>query len=86
MEKIIIDILGWIGTILFLVAYALVSAKKVEADSWSYQGMNLIAGILLTINTLYLQAYPSAGLNIAWLGIAVITLGRRYLKKSSVVE
>lgn len=86
MEKTIIDILGWIGTILFLVAYALVSAKKVEADSWSYQGMNLIAGILLTINTLYLQAYPSAGLNIAWLGIAVVTLGRRVLQKKSVVE
>lgn len=81
MEKVIIDIIGWIGTVLFLVAYALVSAKKVEADSWSYQGMNLIAGILLTINTLYLQAYPSAGLNIAWLAIAVITLGRRVLVK-----
>jgi NADH:ubiquinone oxidoreductase subunit 6 (subunit J) len=86
MEKIIIDIIGWVGTILFLVAYALVSAKKVEADSWSYQGMNLIAGIFLTINTLYLQAYPSAGLNIAWLLIAVITLGRRVLQKKSVVE
>ncbi|MBL8100711.1 MAG: hypothetical protein JNK81_16130 [Anaerolineales bacterium] len=82
MEKTIIDIIGWIGTILFLVAYALVSAKKVEADSWSYQGMNLIAGVFLTINTLYLQAYPSAGLNIAWLLIAVITLGRRYLKQT----
>jgi hypothetical protein len=81
MEKIIIDIIGWIGTILFLVAYALVSAKKVEADSWSYQGMNLIAGICLTINTLYLQAYPSAGLNIAWLLVAVVTLGRKYIIK-----
>ena len=44
MERIIIDILGWIGTILFLIAYGLVSAKKVESDSWWYQGMNLIAG------------------------------------------
>ena len=83
MEKTIIDIIGWIGTVLFLVAYALVSAKKVESDSWAYQGMNLIAGILLTINTLYLQAYPSAGLNIAWLLIAVVTLGRRVLQKGA---
>ncbi|KXK13312.1 MAG: hypothetical protein UZ14_CFX002001727 [Chloroflexi bacterium OLB14] len=86
MEKIIIDIIGWVGTILFLLAYALVSAKKVEADSWSYQGMNLIAGISLTINTLYLQAYPSAGLNIAWLLVAVMTLSRKYFKKNSLVE
>lgn len=82
MEKIIINTIGWVGTILFLIAYALISAKKVESDSWSYQGMNLIAGILLTINTLYLQAYPSAALNIAWLLIAVVTLGRKYIIKS----
>jgi len=86
MEKIIIDTIGWIGTILFLLAYALVSSKKVEADSWAYQGMNLVAGILLTINTLYLQAYPSAGLNIAWLLIAVVTLGRRHFNKNSLVK
>jgi uncharacterized membrane protein len=83
MERTIIDILGWIGTILFLIAYALVSAKKVESDSWLYQGMNLIAGLFLIINTIYLRAYPSAGLNIAWVGIAFTTLGRKvWMRKS----
>lgn len=77
MERIIINALGWSGTILFLVAYGLVSAKKVEGDSWLYQGLNIIAGIFLIINTLYLRAYPSAGLNIAWVGIAVFTLSRK---------
>ena len=77
MERTIIDILGWTGTILYLVAYGLVSAKKVEGDSWLYQGLNIFAGIFLIINTLYLRAYPSAGLNIAWVGIAVLTLGRK---------
>ncbi|NOH03825.1 MAG: hypothetical protein HND47_18610 [Chloroflexi bacterium] len=81
MERILIDIIGWVGTILYLVAYALVSAKKVESDSWAYQGMNFIAGTLLIINTLYWQAYPSVGLNVAWVGIAVITLGRKVLQK-----
>jgi hypothetical protein len=80
VEKQIIDILGWIGTILYLAAYALVSAKKAEGDSWLYQGLNLIAGTLLIINTIYLRAYPAAGLNIAWVGIAVFTLGRKHWK------
>ena len=79
---IIIDILGWVGTILFLVAYALVSMKKVEGDSVVYQGMNIVAGTLLVINTLYLRAYPSAGLNGAWIGIGMLTLGRRWLTRS----
>lgn len=81
MEKTIIDVIGWVGTVLYLLAYGLVSMKKVESDSWAYQGMNLIAGTLLIINTLYLQAYPSVGLNVAWVGIAIATLGRKYLKQ-----
>ena len=79
---ILIDILGWVGTILYLVAYALVSIKKVEGDSVVYQGMNIVAGALLVINTLYLRAYPSAGLNVAWIGIGMVTLGRRWLTRS----
>ena len=79
---IIIDILGWVGTILFLVAYALVSLKKVDGDSVLYQGMNIVAGALLVINTLYLHAYPSAGLNVAWIGIGMLTLGRRWLTRN----
>ena len=78
MEKSIIDILGWAGAILYLVAYGLVSAKKVEGDSLIYQGINVFAGIFLIVNTVYLKAYPSAGLNAAWVGIAFFTLGRRW--------
>jgi phosphatidylserine synthase len=72
-----INIIGWIGAILYLVAYGLVFAKKVEGDSRLYQGLNILAGALLIVNTFYLRAYPSAGLNIAWVGIACVTLGRK---------
>ena len=83
MERTIIDILGWVGTITYLIAYGLVSVKKVEGDSWIYQGLNFFAGILLIINTIYLRAYPSAGLNIAWVGIAMFTLGRKVCMKNA---
>lgn len=78
-----INIIGWIGTVLYLIAYGMVSLKKVEGDSWLYQGLNFIAGILLIINTMYLRAYPSAGLNIAWVAIAVLTLGQKVWKKKN---
>lgn len=80
MEKIVMDVLGWAGAVLYLIAYGLVSAKKVTGDSWTYQGLNLVAGAFLIINTLYLRAYPSAGLNIAWVGIAVLTLAQKFRK------
>ncbi len=59
MKRTIIDILGWTGTILYLVAHGLISAKRVEGDSWLYQG-----------------------LNIAWIGIAVPTIGRKVWMKN----
>lgn len=74
----LIDTLGWTGTVLYLIAYGLVSLKKVEGDSVLYQGINILAGILLIVNTFYWRAYPSLGLNAAWIGIALFTLGRKY--------
>lgn len=76
MEKTVIDILVWIGTITFLIASGLVTTKRVEGESWSYRGLNLIAGVFLISNAVYLRAYPSAGLSIAWAAIAVFTLSR----------
>ena len=76
--QLLVDILGWAGMTLYLVAYALISLKKVEGDSNLYQGLNILAGILLITNSFYWRAYPSAALNVAWIGIAVFTLGRKY--------
>ena len=81
MEAQFYDALGWIGTILYLIAYALISAKKLEGDSWAYQGINIIAGILLVANTYYVRAYPSLSLNAVWIGIGLVTLGRKQFSK-----
>ena len=75
------DLFGWVGTILYLIAYYLVSIKKVEGDSFLYQSMNIVAGILLVINTFYWRAYPSLGLNAAWIAIGLFTLGRKRMMK-----
>ncbi len=79
MSKILIDILGWFGVVTYLIAYALVSMKKLEGDSILYQTMNLVGGVTLTVNALYYHALPSVGINLAWLGIAVFTLSRKGL-------
>jgi hypothetical protein len=80
--KILIDILGWTGSILYLFAYALVSAKRTEGDSLVYQGMNILAGILLVIYTLSLGAYATTGLNAVWVAIGFLTLGRKWLTRN----
>jgi hypothetical protein len=70
-----------LGAVLYLFAYGLVSARRVEVDSWIFQGMNVFAGLLLITNNFYLRAYPSTALNAAWVGIAVLTLSRRFRVK-----
>lgn len=86
MEAVLFDSLGWIGALLLLLAYALVSFKKLAADSLWYQGLNVTASILLAINTLYHRAYPSSFVNIVWTFIAIfaiLTVVRKYGKSEA---
>ena len=77
--KLLIDVLGWTGSILYLLAYTFVSAKKTEGDSGLYQEMNILAGSLLIIYALSLGAYATTGLNAVWVAIGLLTLGRKWL-------
>ncbi len=80
-HDLFIDIVGWAGAIVLLLAYGLVSTRKTEGDSVSYQVLNLAGSGLLMMNSFYYGAYPSSGVNIVWIGIALFALIR---KKSSV--
>jgi hypothetical protein len=75
----LINILGWTGSILYLAAYALVFLKKTAGDALPYQGMNIIAGLLLVIYTYSLGAYATTALNAVWVAIGVFTFGRKWL-------
>jgi len=70
------DILGWVGATLLLGAYVLVSSKRLEGDSLAYQLLNLAGSALLIVNSAYYGAYPSVGVNVVWIGIAVFTIAR----------
>ena len=70
----LIQIIGWIGTILILLAYYFVSSKKVDADSKIYQLMNLFGVIGVGINVLHQKAWPSVALQIVWGLIAIYSL------------
>jgi hypothetical protein len=63
-----------VGVVALLYAYWLVSAQKMRGDSWAYQGMNLVGAILVLVNSWYYGAYPSVGVNAAWIAIGVYTL------------
>jgi hypothetical protein len=71
------DGIGWVGAAALLVAYAMVSSKKLEGDSTAYQFLNIIGSLFLAVNTIFYQAYPSSFVNMIWIGIAVFSIATR---------
>jgi hypothetical protein len=72
--KLFLDIIGWIGSIEVIVAYALISQQKIKGNSYIYQWLNLTGAIFLIANTVYYGAWPSAFINVVWVGIAMHAL------------
>jgi hypothetical protein len=70
----LIEIGGWIGAAVLLAAYFLVSRGRVNAQGVPFQGMNLGASLLLMLNSWVNRAYPSAFVNLVWMGIAVFAI------------
>jgi hypothetical protein len=78
--KLIIDILGWIGSVEVIIAYGLNSYQKLNSDSNVFQFLNLTGAIFLIVNTVYYGAYPSTFINIVWVVIAAVALIRNRKK------
>jgi hypothetical protein len=71
------DSIGWVGAAALLVAYAMVSHKKLEGDSATYQFLNISGSLLLAANTIFYGSYPSTFVNLIWAGIAVFSIAAR---------
>jgi len=74
MTTLVLNIVGWVGVALLLAAYYLVSTRRLAGDSAAYQWLNILGAALLIVNSFYFGAYPSVGVNVAWIGIALFAL------------
>jgi len=81
--EILIEILGWTGSVLVIAAYALNSYQKIKSDSIVFQLMNLFGGAFLIIYTLYKGAFASTVINIVWVVIAVSAIVRALITRKS---
>jgi hypothetical protein len=76
MQKFVVEFVGWVGALLILGGYGLVSAGRVGGRSRLYQWMNVVGAAGLVVNGTANGALPSAFLNIVWLGIGAAALWR----------
>ena len=71
---ILVEIAGWLAAGLILGAYALLTAGKLDARSPLYQWMNVLGAAGFVVNSGINGAYPSAVLNVIWMGIGAVAL------------
>ena len=71
------DTIGWAGAVALLIAYALISFKRLEGDSTTFQFLNISGSVLLAGNTIFYGSYPSTFVNLIWAGIAVFSIATR---------
>jgi hypothetical protein len=77
----IVDIIGWAGSALVVVAYALNMFGRMAANSLTYYMLNIIGSACLIINTLYHNAVPSAVVNMIWVALAVWAMVRPAIQR-----
>ena len=81
--EIIVEVVGWCGAVLILLAYLLLSSERLTGQSLVYQGMNVVGAAGFVVNGWWHGAIPSASLNVLWLLIGAIASWRIIRKRSS---
>lgn len=76
------EILGWIGTLLIVVAYGLLSFNKIEEDDRRYMALNFFGAIGVGFNVFTQHAWPAFALQIVWGLVALISLAKTFKRKS----
>ena len=75
--SILIEVMGWIASVLIVGSYALNITGKLSASSKSYVLANIIGGIFFVVNTYFHKAYPSMFVNVIWVIIAIYMISKK---------
>lgn len=71
-----VDALGWIGTVVVLLAHFLANSGRVADDGFVYHGLNFAGSALLGYLCVRRQVWQSVWLNVVWGAVAAIALVR----------
>ena len=80
-HAVLIETVGWIGAVLILAAYGLLTAGKLGAESAAYQAMNVVGAVGIGTISAWRGVWPSVILNIVWAGIGLVALSRLALRR-----
>ena len=79
----LVEILGWMGSVLIVGSYALNITGRLAATHKLYVLANILGGLFFVVNTYFHQAYPSMFVNIVWVIIAIVMLNKKDKNKEA---
>lgn len=72
--QLALTVIGWAGALSAVVAYGLVTTKRISPDSLRFQAMNIVGAGLLSVSATIYGAWPSAVVNVVWVAIGLFAL------------
>jgi hypothetical protein len=81
--QIAVEVVGWTGALLILLAYVLVTVGRLTGQSLAFQWMNLLGAAGFIVNGWWHGALPSTALNVVWMLIAAVALWRLWRTRGS---
>lgn len=72
--ELFIQIAGWTGTLLVVVAFFLNTNNEISSTDKRYELMNLFGAIGIGINVYHNHAWPAVALQVVWGLIAIFAL------------
>lgn len=79
------DVLGWVGAVMILGAYGLITLGRWRSDSLSYQVTNAVGAVALLVWACSIAAWQSALINAVWVVVGVVGLWRIRARSSRPV-
>ena len=76
-----VEVVGWGGASLILLAYLLLSLGRLTGSSATYQWMNVLGAAGFIVNGWWHGALPSVGLNVTWMLIGGVALWRIHQRR-----
>lgn len=81
----LLQVLGWVGGGAVVIAYVLLSVRRLTPDSTSFQMLNITGAALLGLASLQQGALPSAGMNLVWVVVGAHALATKGARRRRVV-
>lgn len=70
-QEVVVQGIGWLGTVLFVVAYIQLNRGVWTLQTIKYHTYNILGSVFLVINTVYDYSFPAAIANLFWGIVAV---------------